>query len=170
MRRGQAILPRDIAMLMIIDQHLGKRPIAFGASEGEWLGLNRSVVQRGLGSWIVSKPESLPGVIQGVNGGIVDTAVTRRLVEDVYRYAGLFEADTLVLEPAARQLAASLARPWLELAQAAILRRYQASTLSHLERALHLMPNRQLQELHDRIAAQGLEELLQQRPEQQQRP
>jgi hypothetical protein len=157
-------------MLMIMDQHLGKRPIAFGASEGEWLGLNRSVVKRGLSSWIVPKPESLPGVIRGVNDGIVDTAVTRRLVDEVYRYAGLFDVDTLVLEPAARQLAASLAQPLLELAQAAILRRDQASTLTHLRRALHLMPNRQLQELHDRIESQGLDVLLQQPPEPQQRP
>jgi hypothetical protein len=170
MRAGQAILPRDIAMLMIMDQHLGKRPIAFGASEGEWLGLNRSVVKRGLSSWIVPKPESLPGVIRGVNDGIVDTAVTRRLVDEVYRYAGLFDADTLVLDPAARQLAASLAQPLLELAQAGILRRDQASTLAHLRRALHLMPNRQLQTLHDRIESQGLDVLLQQPPEPQQRP
>src|SRR6185503_8424472 len=148
----------------------GKRPIAFGASRGEWLGLDRSVVQRGLAAWIGSKPERLPGVILGVNGGVVDTAVTRRLVHEVYRYGGLFEADTLVLDPAARQLSASLAGPWLELAQAGILRRDQASTLVHLRRALHLMPNRQLQELLSRIESQGLEELLQQRPEQQQRP
>jgi hypothetical protein len=164
MRRGQTILPRDVALLYMLDTHLGKRPMAFGAAagQGEWLGLDRSVVQRGLGYWITARPDSLPGVIRGVNGGIVDTAVTRELADHVYRYAGLLDADTRELDPAARQLASALSRPWLELAQAGILRRDQQTTVNYLRRALRLMPNRQLDELLARIESEGLEALLRQ--------
>jgi hypothetical protein len=167
LRAGQTVLPRDIAILYLLDAHLGRRPIAIAApaGSGEWLGLERSIVQRGLAHEIVAHPESLPGVMQGVNGAYLDTAATRRFAEEVYRYAGLFEADTLVLEPAARQLAAALARPWLELAQAAILRRDQPATVAYLRRTIHLMPNAQLLALLARIEREGLEALLRQPPE-----
>jgi hypothetical protein len=164
MRAGQAILPRDIVILYILDAHFGKRPIAFGSSagQGEWLGLDRSLLQRGLGYWITVQPESLPGTIRGVNGDVVDTLMTRRLADSVYRYAALLDAatDTRALDPAARQLASALARPWLELAQAAILRRDQAQTIAGLERAVKLMPNSQLLQFLGRIRAEGLEPFL----------
>ena len=92
--------------------------------------------------------------------GLVDTLTTRRLVDEVYRYTGLFEVDTLVLDPAARQLTGSLSRPFLELAQAAIIRRDEPATIEYLRRAVHLMPNSQLSALLERIQAIGLEGLL----------
>jgi hypothetical protein len=164
LRQGQTVLPRDVAMIFLLNSHFGARPMAFGApaAQGEWMGLGRSLVQRGLGHWIATQPESLAHVLRGASGGLVDTLLTRRLAEDVYRYTGLYEADTLVLDPAARQLTNALARPWLELSQAAIVRRDQAATVLYLRRALHLMPNRQLLDLLQRIESEGLEALLRQ--------
>jgi len=100
---------------------------------------------------------------------VVDTTMTRLLARDVYRYAGLFDVDTLQLDPAARQLAASLARPYLELAQAAIVRHDQEGTINDLRRALHLMPNRQLAALLARVESEGLDALLRQQESQPQR-
>ena len=171
MRRGQSILPRDLAILYILDAYAGRRPIGFGISsgQGEWLGFDRSLLQRGLAYWIVSKPENMTGMMPGVNGNVVDTTMTRLLARDVYRYAGLFDVDTLQLDPAARQLAASLARPYLELAQAAIVRHDQEGTINDLRRALHLMPNRQLAALLARVESEGLDALLRQQESQPQR-
>jgi hypothetical protein len=172
LRAGQTVLPRDLAVLFILDAHLGKRPIAFGATtgQGEWLGLDRSVVQRGLAYEVVPRPERLPGAIQGIQGRAVDTALTRVLTEDVFRYSRLFEADTLVLEPAARQVVSAMAHPWLELAQAAMQRRDHAATLGYLRRALHLMPSRALHDVLTRIESGGLEALVGPQREPVQRP
>jgi hypothetical protein len=169
---GQVVLPRDFAILYILDAHMGTRPIAFGATtaSGDWLGLDRSVVQRGLAYEVTVRADSAPGVVRGVQGDLVDTAATRVLAVDVFRYTGLFEADTLVLEPAARQVVSALARPWLELAQAAILRRDQDATLGYLRRALHLMPTPALLNLVQRIEAEGLDALAPAAPEQAPRP
>ena len=172
LRAGQTVLPRDFAILFILDKHLGTRPIAFGSTtgQGEWLGLDRTVVQRGLAYEVIPRAEHVPGVIRGVQGGLVDTAVTRVLTEDVFRYTGLFEADTLVLEPAARQVVSAMARPWLELAQTGILRRDQAATLAYLRRAAHLMPSRALHDVIKRIESEGLGALVGPAPEPPQRP
>lgn len=165
LRAGQIVLPRDFAILFILDTHFGTRPIAFGATSGsgEWLGLDRFVYQRGLAQHLSTQPDREPNVIQGVQG-LVDTTTTRVLADDVFRYGGLNDADTLMLEPAARQVAAAFARPWLELAQAAILRGNQPATLSYLRRAIHLMPSPQLQALVHRIEAEGLEAVTRQEP------
>lgn len=172
LRAGQIVLPRDFAILFILESHLGKRPIAFGSTsaQGDWLGLNRSVVQRGLAYEIVPRPDSLAGVIRGVQGEPVDTAATRVLAVDVFRYTGLFEADTLVLDPAARQVVSAMGRPWLELAQAAILRHDQEATLHYLRRAIHLMPSLPLYDLVRRIESEGLDALTRPQQEQPARP
>jgi hypothetical protein len=171
LRAGQTVLPRDLAILYILDAHFGTRPIAFGATSGagEWLGLDKYVVQRGLAQQLELEPEKQRNVIRGVQG-LVDTTTTRILAVDVFRYSRLLEVDTLVLEPAARQVTAAMARPWLELAQAAILRGNQPATLGYLRRALHLLPNQQLAALLHRIETEGLDALTGTGSEPPQRP
>ncbi len=171
LRDGQTVLPRDLAILYILDAHFGTRPIAFGATSGtgEWLGLDRYVVERGLAQHLVREPEKEPHVIRGVQG-LVDTLTTRVLADEVFRYSRLIEVDTLVLEPAARQVTNAMARPWLELAQAAILRNNQLATIGYLRRAVHLMPNQQLAALLHRIETEGLDALTGAGSEPPQRP
>jgi transmembrane protein TMEM260 (protein O-mannosyltransferase) len=171
LRANQTVLPRDLAIFYILAGHFGTRPIAFGATSGagEWLGLDRYVVQRGLAQELVPEPEKWPHTIRGVQG-MVDTLTTRILAADVFRYSRLIEADTLVLEPAARQVTSAMARPWLELAQAAILRHNQAATIGYLRRAVHLMPNPQLAALLHRIETEGLDALTGTGSEPPQRP
>jgi hypothetical protein len=162
LRAGQVLLPRDLAILFMLDAHLGERPLAFGISSGrgEWLGLDRSLVQRGLAFDIVAQdPATVPGAVPAIDGWL-DTAVTRHLVEDVYRYGGLFEVDSLVLDPSSRQVAASMGRAFLELAQAAVLRRDQPAVVAYLRKAAHLQGSRGLRDLVARIEAGGLDAVI----------
>jgi len=115
------------------------------------------LVQRGLVYEVHDgRTDSVPGFVRGIQGLAVDTARTRMLADSVFRFRGLFEADTLVLDPAARQVATSQAAVYLEMAQAAMYRRDQAGVVAALKRANHLSPNSQVAELIRRVEAEGL--------------
>jgi transmembrane protein TMEM260 (protein O-mannosyltransferase) len=158
-RSGTVLFPADQAIIMILDRYLGRRPITYALSSGRrsWLGMEALLVQRGLVYEVHDgRADSVPGYVRGIQGLAVDTARTRLLADSVFRYRGLFEADTLVLDPAARQVATSQAAVYLELAQAAMYRRDQAGVVAALRRANHLSPNPQVAELIRRVEAEGL--------------
>lgn len=159
-RSGMVLNPNDQAIIMMLDRFLGRRPVAFAISAGRrsWLGMDALLVQRGLVYEVFDgRPDSVPGFTPGIQGLRVDTARTRALAEEVFRYRGLFEADTLVLDPAARQVATSLAAVFLELAQAQVARRDAARTLVYLRRANHLNPSAELAEIIRRVDSEGLD-------------
>ncbi len=140
---GTVLWPRDQVVLFILRQHLGKRPVSYALSSGRgaWLGLERYFVQRGLVFEVMDRdPDSLPGLVRGLQGLWVDTARTRLLADRVYRYAGLDARGPARLEPAAHQIATTLSTPLIELAQARVAERDGEGALAYLRRAQRLAP------------------------------
>lgn len=90
----------------------------------------------------------------------MDVPRTEFLVNQVFRWGRLFHADTLVLDPSSRTVAASLALPFLELAQAYAMRGDQAKTLEYFRRANHLSPSPAVAAVIQQIESAGLESVL----------
>jgi len=109
-------------------------------------------------SGLRSLPE-LFRLVPGMQGTMLDTARTRLLADSVFRYGALLAADTLDLEPAARQVASSLSIPFLELGNDAAQRRDQPRALAYLRRAYHLNPTAALAEVIRKVETQGVESL-----------
>ncbi|MGH7699810.1 MAG: protein O-mannosyl-transferase family, partial [Gemmatimonadales bacterium] len=120
-RAGTVLWPRDQGVLLVLHKWLGQRPVTFALSStgATALELDGSIVLRGLAAQVFpGRPDTMPGWVPGVQRLMVDVERTEYLATRVYRYAGLFDADTLRLEPAARTVATSLSIPFLELGQA----------------------------------------------------
>ncbi|MGH7567785.1 MAG: glycosyltransferase family 117 protein [Gemmatimonadales bacterium] len=171
LQRGLALYVRDQAILLILEQQLrpggGGRPVTFGISSGRgaWLGLEPNLIEQGLALKVFpGRPDTVPGVIAGIQGLSVDTARTAYLVDRVFRFGRLLEADTLVLEPSARQVVTSMAVPFLELAPAAALRGDRPMALTYLRRAQHLAPSAGLARLLAQVESVGLDVLVPQVP------
>jgi hypothetical protein len=64
-----------------------------------------------------------------------------------------------VLEPAAQQVATSFSVPFLELANAAVVRGDQRQALSYLRRSYHLNPSPTLAGVIHRIETEGVQSL-----------
>jgi hypothetical protein len=153
---------RDQVILFIIAASLPSRPVAFGISSGRgsWLGLDPHLVMQGLGYTVFpGKPDTVKSYVLGIQGTMVDPARTALLADSVFRYGELFAADVLDLDPAARQVTSSLSIPFLELGNAAALRRDQPGALAYLRRCYHLNPSPALQDLIRRVETEGVQSL-----------
>ena len=90
---------------------------------------------------------------------MVDSTRTHLLVDSVFAFGKLLEADTLVLEPAAQQVATSFSVPFLELGNAAVLRGDQRQALYYLRRSYHLSPGKALGDIIHRVETEGVQSL-----------
>ncbi len=161
-RAGQVFRINDQVIFFTIGASLPVRPVAFGVSSGRgaWLGLDQHLVAQGLAySVLPGRPDTVKRFAPSIQGTLLDTARTALLVDSVFRYGRLFEADTLDLEPAARQVATSLSIPFLELGNAAAQRRDQGRSLAYLRRAYHLNPTPALATVIHQIETQGIQSL-----------
>ena len=82
----------------------------------------------------------------------VDLERTQWLANDVYRYAGLLETDTLKLDRTNRQIAFYYARVFLSLAQAHDTVGNREQSIENLVRAYHLAPSPQLRAIVEAVA------------------
>lgn len=160
-RRGTVLRTADQVILSAIATYLPSRPVTFGVSSGRgsWLGLDPHLLYQGLVFSVVPNVERLRRGIPGVQGTMVDTARTRLLVDSVFQYGKLFAADSLVLEPAAQQVATSFSIPFLELANAAAQRGDQRDALTRLRQAYHLNPTGALADVIRRVESEGIQSL-----------
>ncbi len=161
-RAGQEFWVRDQVILFTIAASLPTRPIAFGVSSGRasWLGLDPHLVAQGLAySVFPGRPDTVKRFVPGIQGTMVDPVRSALLADSVFRYGGLFAADPLDLEPAARQIAISLSIPFLELGNVAAQRRDQPRALAYLRRAYHLNPSRPLADVIRRVETEGVQSL-----------
>jgi hypothetical protein len=113
--RGTFLYPNDLLTLSIIQQNLGRRPIVWGTTTGRsFAGLGEYVVQRGLGSELLSAPPDSSTVdldLLRLTGVALDVPTTERLVFDTYRYADLPRRGGDDLETTSASVAATLGVP-----------------------------------------------------------
>lgn len=161
-RKGQILRTADQVILYTIAAYLpDARPVTFGVSSGRgsWLGLDSHLVFQGLVFKVVPSADSVHRWVRGIQGPMVDSARTRLLVDSVFQFGRLFAADTLALDPAAEQVAASFSVAFLELGNAAAVRGEQARAIDYLRRAYHLNPSQPLADLIRRAEIQGVQTL-----------
>ncbi len=161
-RKGEVLRTSDQVIFYTIAQYLpAGRPVTFGVSSGRgsWLGLDPHLVFQGLVFKIVPRADTTRRFLRGVQGTMVDSTRTRMLVDSVFTWGKLFEADSLDLEPAAQQVATSFSVPFLELGNAAVLRGDQRQALDYLRRSYHLNPSPALAGVIRRIETEGVQSL-----------
>ncbi|MGH7751328.1 MAG: hypothetical protein ACREN5_00800, partial [Gemmatimonadales bacterium] len=159
LERGQPIRVQDQLVLTLVAANLGRRPLAFASSAGPgvWTGLDPYLVEEGVVYRVADRPAREVAEWEhrlyrvATNVGRTDT-----LAWQVYRYADLFEVDTVVVDPTARFVTGNLSMPFIMLGQAYALRRDEARTLANLERAHHLSPSAELAQLIAVIRSSGL--------------
>jgi hypothetical protein len=146
---GALLAPNDVAILRILQQNLGRRPITWSVSAGrDFLGLDPYLVQQGLVLTVMpalpdsTDPRYAPRNLSGV---LLDLPATTRMVEQVYRYAGMDSMPSRPrLDPAAEGIAANLANPIILLAVAMEARGDGAAAVRLIETALRIRPDDQL--------------------------
>ncbi|GIW51336.1 MAG: membrane protein [Gemmatimonadales bacterium] len=149
-REGTPLYVKDILILRLLQENYQRRPVYFSitAGTGSWLGLNRYMTQEGLVLRIhASESPDSSRLAPGLLGIPVDVPRTEQLVWEVYRYAGLLEADTLILDPTNSNIATNLSIPPLSLGQAYEFLGDREKSIKNLELAYQLSPSRQLAEV-----------------------
>ena len=155
-RENSPLYVKDFLMLRLIQENLGTRPVYWSitAGNGNWLGLHNYMANEALVLRLHATPPDSSRLVAGTFIGVpVDVPRTDSLVTHVYRYAGLFEADTLDLDPTNRNIAFNLATPFLVLGQAYELIGDREKALALFRRGEQLMPSAQLQALIDELAS-----------------
>ncbi|MEP6572617.1 MAG: DUF2723 domain-containing protein [Gemmatimonadota bacterium] len=139
------LMSNDILVLRIIQQNLGRRPIAWATTTGrDFHGLDRYVVQRGLVYELRAVPSDSSTPAEGlvrVPAMTLDVPTTEQLVWHTYRYAGLEGSDVGALDPTSQGIARTLATPFAQLALASDLRHDTEGAIRNLARASRLSPN-----------------------------
>jgi len=160
-RKGTVFRTADQVILYTIAAYLPHRSVTFGVASGRgsWLGLDPHLVYQGLVFKVVARADTVRQGTYGIQGTMVDSARTRLLVDSVFQFGKLFSVDSLVLEPAAQQVATSFSVPFLELGNAAAVRGDQREALARLRRAYHLNPTRALADVIRRVETEGVQSL-----------
>jgi hypothetical protein len=143
---GTVLAPNDIALLRVIQTNLGRRSIAWSVSAGRnFLGLDPYIVQQGMVYTLLpERPDSTdPRYTPREMGGLpVDVPATTRMVEQVYRFAGMDSIpDRGPMDPAAEGVASNLANPVILLAVASDAVGDDANAIRYVEMALRIRPD-----------------------------
>ncbi len=145
LRKGTPIYSHDYAVIRMLQDNLGRRPIAWSLTTGgDYYGLNDYVLQQGLVMQLQTAPVDTTRKdvdVHRVLGVPLDVPTTERLIWETYRFAGLGQANSAALEPTARGVAGNLALPFAQLAYAYQGMNLRDSALKNLERASALSPN-----------------------------
>jgi hypothetical protein len=163
LRRGMPLYSRDFAVLRLLQDNLGRRPIGWSLTTGsEYYGLDRYLVQQGLVMRLdtvavdTTRAEIDNHRILGI---ALDVPTTERLMWETYRYAGLASGERKQLEPTAAGVAGNLSLPFAQLAYAYAARGSREAATKNVEQASRLSPNpalkRALSSLIDRPAGES---------------
>jgi Protein O-mannosyl-transferase TMEM260-like len=143
--KGTPVYSHDYAVIRLLQDNLGRRPIAWSLTTGaDFYGLNRYVLQQGLVMRLQTTAVDTSRTdvdLHRVLGVPLDVPTTDRLAWETYRFARLGERSSASLEPTARGVAGNLALPFAQLAYAYQARGDREAALKNLERASQLSPN-----------------------------
>ncbi len=136
---------KDFLSIRVIQQNFGRRPIVWAVTAaGKYYGLDRQVVQRGLGIELDTVPVDTTLAkydMTRLMGVPLDVPATALLMDQVYRYAGLLDRPTGNLEPTASGMGSTLGLPYLQLSFAAESRGDSLRMVRWLDRASKLSQN-----------------------------
>jgi hypothetical protein len=145
LRRGTPIYSRDFAVLRLLQDNLGRRPIGWSLTTGgEYFGLDRFILQQGLVMQLQTAPidTTRPEVDhRRILGTALDVPATERLLWETYRYAGLDTDQPKILEPTASGIANNLSLPFSQLAYFYEGKGDRAAAVRNLTRAGRLSTN-----------------------------
>lgn len=140
-KAGTPLYVKDVLMLRLIIENWKRRPIYYAITAGNsnWIGLDKYLTQQALLLKLnVASPPDTSRLWPGVMNVPVDVPRTDSLVWQVYRYGGLFETDTLDLDPTDRNIATNLSFPFYALGQAYAMEGDSTRSLENFRRAVHL--------------------------------
>ncbi len=155
---GTPFFTKDLMVLRLIQDNLGRRPIFFAltAGTGSRMGLDQFVSQHALAFKLhqdTVRQDSTRLVPSAYVGVAVDVERTRSLLWNVYRYSRLFDADSLRLDPTDENIAGNLAFVYMCLADTYRLQGNVTEMVRNYERAQHLAPNPQLEQFLQSLRA-----------------
>ncbi len=167
------LLIKDILILRLILENAGRRSIYFSttAGSGNWVQLGSHLTQEGLALRLnVERPPDSTRLVTGLLGVPLDVPRTDSLAWQIYRYARLFEVDSLDLDPTNRNIATNLSLPFLSLGQAFDILGDRARALENFARSYHLSPSPELRSLIDMATSEEISPIPGDSPIQLERP
>jgi hypothetical protein len=146
LKKDTPFYSRDFAVLRILMENAGKRPIAWSVTTGgEFYGLNQYILQQGLVQSLELAPvdTTRAGIDNHrILGTALDVPRTTQLLWETYRYADLLKRPVAdQLEPTAAGVSSNLALPYAQLTYAYQAIGQQQEAIKNLERASTLSPN-----------------------------
>lgn len=149
---GTPLYVKDVLILKLIQDNLLHRPVYFSITAGSdnWVDLGDYLTQEALVLRLNSvEPPDSSVLVPGFLNVPVNLPRTDFLAWGVYRYARLFEADSLDLDPTSRNIVTNLSLPFLTLGQGYSILGDEEAALENFERAYQLMPSPQLRSMID---------------------
>ncbi len=149
---------KDIMVLRLLQEQMGKRPIWWALTAGtDRMGLSAYVSQQGFNFklWPDSVHAAPPARVDGALGTVMDVERTRTLAWDVYRYARLFDVDSLNLEPTDENIAGNLAFVYYSLGDAFRRTGDIPQMIANYRKYAHLSPNPEVAQFIHQMEAVG---------------
>lgn len=147
--KGTPLYSRDFAVLRILQDNAGRRPVAWSMTTGgEYYGLDRYLLQQGLAMQLQTEPvdTTRPNVDnRRILGVALDVPTTEALAWNTYRFARLGQGGVAALEPTAMGVANNLSLPFAQLAYAYESRGDRERAVKNLTRAAELSTNPSLE-------------------------
>jgi hypothetical protein len=141
---GSALYAKDMLLFSVLQQNVGRRPIAWSVSAMAKL-YGAPVVQQGLALVLPVDPESTGDVDRSVSMGAgtlpMDVATTTALMDSTWSFGHLLDRDVGVLDPNIAAMARTVALPYTRLAVALLDRGDTLGAIGRLETAAHLAPS-----------------------------
>ncbi|MEO8636524.1 MAG: DUF2723 domain-containing protein [Gemmatimonadales bacterium] len=147
--RNTPLYSRDFAVLRILQDNLGRRPVAWSLTTGgDFYGLDKYIKQQGYAMVLQPTPvdTTLPTIdTRRLLGEALDVPMTERLAWETYRYSRLPERGKGTLEPTAEGVSRNMALPFLQLGIAYEARGDREAAIKNLTRAGVISPRPELQ-------------------------
>lgn len=135
---------KDLAVLMIVRENAGRRPITWSVTAAQKL-FGVPVVQQGMGLTLpITPPDTTMlagGPAAGAGGAPLDLLTTRGLLDSTWQLGAMLERGAAGLDPNIRAMANTIALPYAQAGIAMLQRGDTATAVRDLQRAARLAPD-----------------------------